>query len=53
MNVKSAFLNRDLENEIFIRILLGVETKKEQVWLLHKVLYGLKQVSREWYLKLK
>jgi len=53
MDVKSTFLNRDLKNEIFIRILLGVETKKEQMWLLHKALYGLKQASREWYLKLK
>jgi len=53
MNVKSAFLNRDLENKIFIRIPLGVEMKKGQVWLIHKILYGLKQVSRKWYLKLK
>jgi len=53
MDIKSAFLNGDLENEIFMRILPGVETKKGQVWLLHKVLYGLKQESREWYLKLK
>jgi len=53
MDVKSAFLNGDLENEIFMRIPPGVEAKEEQVWLLHKVLYGLKQASREWYLKLK
>jgi len=53
MDIKSAFLNRDLENEIFMRILPGVKAKEEQVWLLHKVLYGLKQASREWYLKLK
>jgi len=53
MNVKSAFLNGDLKNEIFMKIPPGVEAKKEQVWLLHKALYGLKQASREWYLKLK
>jgi len=53
MDVKSAFLNRDLENEIFMKIPPGVEAKEGQVWLLHKVLYGLKQASREWYLKLK
>jgi len=53
MDVKSAFLNGDLENEIFMRIPPGVEAKEEQVWLLHKALYGLKQASREWYLKLK
>jgi len=53
MDVKLAFLNGDLENEIFMRIPPGVEAKEGQVWLLHKALYGLKQASREWYLKLK
>ena len=53
MDVKSAFLNGDLENEIFMRIPQGVESKGGEVWLLHKALYGLKQASREWYLKLK
>ena len=54
MDVKSAFLNGDLENEIFMRIPPGVEAKKEeQVWSLHKAFYGLKQASRERYLKLK
>jgi len=33
-----------------MKILPGVEAKEEQVWLLHKALYDLKQ---EWYLKLK
>jgi len=31
MDVKSAFLNGDLENEIFMRIPPGVEAKEEQV----------------------
>jgi len=53
MNVKSALLNGDLENEIFMKIPPGVEAEEGQVWLLHKALYGLKQASREWYLKLK
>jgi len=53
MDVKSAFLNGDLENEIFMRIPPGVEAKEEQVWSLHKAFYGLKQASRERYLKLK
>jgi len=42
-----------LENEIFMKVLPSAKTKPEEVWLLHKVLYGLKQASREWYLKLK
>jgi len=53
MDVKSAFLNGDLENEIYMRIPPGMDSEGETVWLLHKVLYGLKQASREWYLKLK
>jgi len=53
MDMKSAFLNGDLENEIFMRIPQGVELKGGEVWLLHKALYGLKQALREWYLKLK
>jgi len=50
MDVKSAFLNRELENEIYMKILSGVDAKEGQVSL-HKPLYGLKQASREWYLK--
>jgi len=53
MDVKSAFLNGDLENEIYMRILPGVDSEGGKVWLLYKALYGLKQASREWYLKLK
>jgi len=53
MDVKSAFLNGDLDKEIFMRIPEGVDSKEGEVWLLHKALYGLKQASREWYLKMK
>jgi len=53
MDMKSAFLNGDLENEIFMNAPPGYKAKENEVWLLHKALYGLKQASREWYLKLK
>jgi len=53
MDVKSAFLNGDLNKETFMHIPEGVNSKEGEVWLLHKVLYGLKQASREWYLKIK
>jgi len=53
MDVKSVFLNGELENEIYMKIPPGADAKEGQVWLLHKALYGLKQASREWYLKLR
>jgi len=48
MDVKSAFLNRNLENKIFMKIPLRVETKNEHILLLYKALCGLKQVSKEY-----
>jgi len=33
MDVKSAFLNGDLENEIFMCIPEGIDSKEEEVWL--------------------
>ena len=53
MSIKSAFLNSDLPNEIYMRVPPGVESEEGTIWLLRKALYGLKQASREWYLKLK
>ena len=51
MDVKSAFLNRDLKEEIYMKILLGQERPKRYVWQLRKTLYGLKQASQVWYTK--
>lgn len=44
--VKTAFLYRDLEEEIYMRQLIGYEEagKKDYLALLQKGLYGLKQV---------
>ena len=53
MDVKSTFLNGNLKKEIFMNVPPGYEAKENEVWLLHKALYSLKQVLREWYLKLK
>jgi len=47
MDVKSAFLNSNLENEIFMNVPLGYEAKENEVWLLYKTLYGLKQALKE------
>lgn len=53
MDVKSAFLNGDLEGEIFMECPPGFRKDKTTVWNLWKSLYGLKQASCEWYKKLR
>ena len=51
MDAKSAFLNRDLKEEIYMKIPPGQDRPEEHVWWLRKALYNLKQVSQEWYTK--
>ncbi|KAM1128224.1 hypothetical protein ACFX15_037517 [Malus domestica] len=53
MDVKTAFLNGDLQEDIYMKQPVGfVERGKENlVCKLNKSIYGLKQVSRQWYLK--
>ncbi|KAK2426495.1 hypothetical protein QL285_025158 [Trifolium repens] len=51
MDVKSAFLNGYLEEEIFVEQPEGfiVQGHEEKVYKLNKALYGLKQAPRSWY----
>lgn len=55
MDVKAAFLNGELKEELFLKQPKGfvVEGKAEYVWKLLKSLYGLKQASRVWYYKFR
>jgi hypothetical protein len=55
MNMKSAFLNGVIQEEVYIRQPLGFENPKytDRVYKLSKALYGLKQAPRAWYARLK
>ncbi|GBE80250.1 hypothetical protein SCP_0214610 [Sparassis crispa] len=52
MNVKSAFLHGDLDEEIYMNILLSFCKDNKLIWRLNKALYGLKQAGHEWYKKI-
>ena len=55
MDVKSAYLIGDLEEEIYMELPEGVpreKGKEDWVCLLHKALYGLKQAGRTWHAKI-
>jgi Reverse transcriptase (RNA-dependent DNA polymerase)/gag-polypeptide of LTR copia-type/Integrase core domain/GAG-pre-integrase domain len=54
MDVKTAFLNGDLDVDIYMRQPEGfvIKGKESLVCKLNKSLYGLKQASRAWYQKI-
>jgi hypothetical protein len=51
MDVKSAFLNGELEEEVYIEQPEGflLSEKEDYVCRLNKALYGLKQSPKAWY----
>ena len=52
MDVKCAFLNGDLTEEIYMQQPQGFSTNPSLVCRLRKSLYGLKQAPRAWYAKI-
>jgi hypothetical protein len=48
-DIDTAFLNANLQEEIYMRQPKGVEDGTPQIMRLLKSIYGLKRASREWY----
>ena len=51
LNIKSAFLNGVLAEEVYVEQTEGYELRgaEHKVYKLRKALYGLKQAPRAWY----
>lgn len=53
MDVKSAFLNGELDEEIYLKLPPGFRGTGDKVWRLRQALYGLKQAHKAWYRRLR
>jgi len=48
VDIKTAFLNGDLKETIYMRQPIGYQDGTDRVWLLKKSIYGLKQAPKAW-----
>ena len=51
MDVKNAFLNGDLSDEVYMQPPPGLSVESNKVCHLQRAFYDLKQVSRVWFAK--
>jgi hypothetical protein len=51
IDIKTAFLNGEIKEEIYLEPPPGANVNKALIWRLLKPLYGLKQAERQWYQK--
>ncbi|GKU91247.1 hypothetical protein SLEP1_g5147 [Rubroshorea leprosula] len=51
MDVKNAFLNGDLAEEVYVKPPLGLEHPPNKIYRLKRALYGLKQAPQAWFAK--
>ena len=52
MNVKNAFLDGDLSEEVYMQPSPGLSVESNKVYHLRHALYGLKQAPKAWFTKL-
>jgi hypothetical protein len=52
VDVKAAFLNAPIEEELYMRPPHGIAKLKGKVWRLHHSIYGLRQAANAWHGKL-
>ena len=51
MDVKNAFLNRDLSEEVYMQLSPSISVESNKICHLRHALYGLKQAPRAWFAK--
>ena len=51
MDVKNAFLNRDLSEEVYMQPPYGLSVESNKVCQVRRALYGHKQAPRAWFAK--